>query len=180
MTRLGVLLASLCFGCSSPSLSGGGTIPARQPIVGKVLQSHLAKDCVDSKQKPVHFQRSVILVQRDDRKRVLLSRQGNDDYLAIENQHTLGKEVAYQATIAPAGGPAILHDYRFPVDGGRPHFVLTDVFTQRDTPTGFVASAGRPAVACWLSPVDDGPKPDPDALRPDQAGPQPPEETPTP
>jgi len=42
-----------------------------------------------------------------------------------------------------------------PTSGGRWHFVVTDVFTERETPDGFVASPGRPAIACWLDPMTD-------------------------
>ena len=131
-----------CAACSSPSVIGAQILGAGQAQPGRVIEERVAKDCADGAQNSLSVLRRVTLVQRED-----------DDALAIATQHTVGDEVAYQATPATAGGWRILHDYRVPTSGGRWHFVVTDIFTERETPQGFVASPGRPSIACWLDPV---------------------------
>lgn len=142
-----------CASCSSPSVIGAQILGAGQAQPGRVIEERVAKACADGAQGTLSVLRRVTLVQREDGKRILIARRGDDDALAIDNQHTVGSEVAYQATTATAGGRRILHDYRVPTSGGRWHFVVTDIFTERETPQGFVASPGRPSIACWLDPV---------------------------
>jgi hypothetical protein len=147
---------------------GAQILGAQQAQPGRVIEERVAMGCADGAKQTLSVLRRVTLVQREDGKRVLIARRGNDDALVIENQHTVGAEVAYQATTATAGGRRILHDYRVPTSGGRWHFVVTDVFTERETPDGFVASPGRPAIACWLDPVTT-PEPAPAPTQPPAA-----------
>jgi hypothetical protein len=155
MKRLISCLVQGCTDCTSPSVSGAQLVGARPVDLGRVIEERVARDCTDGAQQALPVLRRVSLVQRGDGKRVLIARRGNDDALAIDNQHAVGSDVAYQATTAAAGGRRILHDYRVPTAGGRWHFVVTDIFTERETPHGFIASPGRPSIACWLDPATE-------------------------
>lgn len=132
---------------------------ASQPVSGRVLEVHEARGCVNRAQQPVRLQRTVTLLERSDGTRFLLSRAGNDDALAVDNQHPVAGDMAFQVTVAAAGRRPVLHDYRLPKDGSRAHFVLTDVYSQRSTDVGFIATPGRPSVACWLERVGAQPSP---------------------